>query len=251
MPFVHPLWGPLHLGRSKRSVHTPKSLAKRDKVSAYLDTLPDAPPICDYTSGIITWGQMMNDTIGDCTCAAAGHLIQDWTAAAGSEVTIPDTAVLSAYEAVGGYVPGKESTDNGAQISDVLNYFQNTGIGGYQITAHAEVNLTQMRVQQGLYTFGGLDLGINLPLSAQNQVGDTWDFVNDTPDEPGSWGGHSVAAVYYSSTGVDCVTWGALQHMTWRWFMYYCEEAHAMIFPQWKPPVDVSQLVSDLSQVGT
>jgi hypothetical protein len=33
-----------------------------------------------------TWAMMDNDQIGDCTCAAAGHLIMEWTAAAQSKM---------------------------------------------------------------------------------------------------------------------------------------------------------------------
>ena len=37
---------------------------------------------------------MLNDSIGDCTCAAAGHLIMEWTANAGKEV-VPADGVLA------------------------------------------------------------------------------------------------------------------------------------------------------------
>jgi len=46
------------------------------------------------------------------------------------------------------------------------------------------------------------------------------------------------------------VTWGALQMATWRWFMYYVDEAQACISPNWKSPVPVADLVSDLQAVG-
>jgi hypothetical protein len=232
-------------------------MARAFALHDFLATLPDAPNIFDNTSGILDWGMMENDKLGDCTCATGGHLIQAWTAASGreKEVTVPDAAVQTAYEKACGYVPGVPSTDQGGEISAVLEYFRNVGIGGYKISAHAEVNLTQLRVQQAMYVFGAIDLGIALPMSAQAQVGGMWDIVDNQVTgaaAPGSWGGHSVPAVYYSPRGVDVVTWGAIQAMTWRFFMYYVDEAHACISPDYsQSPVPVNQLVADLAEAGS
>lgn len=253
-PYIHPTRGPLHLGVSAPTVVTPKRLARAFLVHSFLDTLPVAPDTFDNTNGILDWGMMLNDNLGICTCAACGHLEQAWTAASGAEVTVPDSAILTEYEQACGYNPADPNTDQGGQIGTVLDYFRDTGVGGYKITAHALVNMTQIRVQQAMYVFGGLDLGIALPITAQQQVGNVWDIVDNaqSPEaQPGSWGGHSVAAVYYSPDGVDVVTWGLIQRMTWQFFMYYVNEAQACISPQWNPPVDVSQLLSDLQEVDT
>jgi len=253
-PFIHPTRGPLHLGRPSVSPRSRKMMAKAFLMHEFLNQLPEAPEVCDDTSGILNWGQMLNDRLGLCTCAACGHLIQGWTAKSGKEVTVPDSAILTEYEQACGYNPADPSTDQGGIIASVLDYFRDTGVGGHKIAAHAEVNLTQMRVQQALWIFGGLDLGVALPITAQDQVGEVWDvvdFAQSSEAQPGSWGGHSVAAVYYSPNGVDCVTWGQIQRMTWRFFMYYVEEAHACISPDWKGgPVPLDQLSSDLASVG-
>ncbi|HWZ75935.1 MAG TPA: hypothetical protein VNX87_05325, partial [Candidatus Sulfotelmatobacter sp.] len=45
----------------------------------------------------------------------------------------------------------------------------------------------------------------------------------------GSWGGHAIPVVAYDSRGVTCVTWGALQSMTWSFWEAYCEEAYAIL----------------------
>ena len=200
---------------------------------------------------------MMNDRLGCCTCSTAGHMIQTWTAQAHNEVTVPDAAILAAYEAVGGYIPGNDSTDNGARITDLLNYFRDVGIGGHKISAWAEVNITQQRIQQAVYLFDAVDVGLELPISCQSQIGldKTWDIVdyNVTGDAaPGTWGGHSVPVVKYDPTGLWCVTWGQLQKMSWQWFMYYTDECYAAISTDDKIfPVSVDQLVTNLRQVGT
>jgi len=250
--FVHPTRGSLHLGRSAVSPRTHKTMAKAFLLHDFLSTLPTPPPVLDNTAGITVWGEFLNDNLGDCTCATCGHMIQSWTAVSGSEVTVSDSAVLTEYEQACGYNPSDPSTDQGGVISNVLDYFRDTGVGGYKISAHAEVNLTQLRVQQAVEVFGAVDLGIQLPISAQNQIGSVWDFVNNTPDQPGGWGGHSVPVVKYDATGVWVVTWGALQQATWRWFMYYVDEGHAAISPQFtKSPVPIADLISDLQAVGT
>lgn len=255
IPFVHPEFGPLHLGRPSASPRTKNSVKRALTMHEFLIELPLPPASFDNTNGITDWGQMENDHLGDCTCAALGHLIQAWTSASGPEVTVPDSAILKAYQDSCGYDPANPASDQGGIIRNVLDYFRKVGVGGYQITADAEVNITQMRVQQAIYIFGGLDVGVELPIAAQSQTGLLWDIENyDASGDaaPGTWGGHSVAVVKYDPTGVWCVTWGLLQKMTWRWLMYYCDEAYAAISPLYtKSPVPVGQLVQDLQAVGS
>jgi len=216
-----------------------------------LVSLPDPPPTIDKTFGITDWGMLGNDNAGDCTCAAAGHMIDSWTASAGAPILVGTDCVIAAYSAITGYNPTTGMNDNGAVITDVLNYWMQTGICGHQITAHAEVNITQLRIMQALYLFDAVDVGIELPASAQSQVGSLWDFPDGGPDAAGGWGGHSVPIVYADMYSLKCVTWGALQSMTWRWFEYYCDEAHGCLSPdQTSFPVDMGDLPSDLQQVG-
>ena len=250
-PFLHPDLGPLHLGRLSVSPRNHKTMAKAFVLHDFMATLPIPPPADDNTDGLTAFGMMLNDNEGDCTCATCGHMIQVWSVSNGPEITVPDSAVQTAYEQACGYNPADPSTDHGGIITNVLDYFRDTGVGGHKISAHAEVNLTQLRVQQAIYTFGAVDVGIQLPVSAQSQVGMLWDFPDGGPDAAGGWGGHSVPLVKYDATGLWCVTWGTLQKMTWRWLMWYCDEAHACISPDWDSPVQTDYLVEDLAQIGS
>jgi hypothetical protein len=64
--------------------HDPRTLLMAKYV---LPGLPPPPPTQDWGSKVgANWGMMGNDKIGDCTCAAAGHLVMDWTANTGKEV---------------------------------------------------------------------------------------------------------------------------------------------------------------------
>jgi hypothetical protein len=254
--FTHPVTRqPVKLGRTLARRNA-KSRLRAARLHSFLSTLPTAPTSADYTFGITSWGMMKNDSLGDCTIAGPGHMIQSWTASSGSEATVPDSVILGAYEAWDGYVNGDPSTDNGGDILTVCQDWQTNGLGGYGITAHAEVNMTQLRWQQGVYVFGGLNTGVQLPISAQSQVGSLWDVVGDgqTGDSaPGSWGGHCTAIVGYDTDGVTLVTWGALQRATWAFVMAYYDEAHAIISPNFKTPagINVSDLAADLQQIGS
>ena len=51
--------------------------------------------------------------------------------------------------------------------------------------------------------------------------------------KPGSWGGHAIPVVAYDSRGLIVVTWGALQGMTWSFWEAYCDEAYAILSPDY------------------
>lgn len=266
--------------KNVRKVHNPqvcklgRRYVRRDSrtfaLSKYLrpGILPPAPPAVDWTAGVDDWPDknkdfwpmMLNDKIGDCTCAAAGHMIQCWTASRGSECIADDSDIELAYEAVSGYEPGKPSTDSGAVEIDVLNYWRKTGIAGHKIDAYAAVEVANAaQVKQSVYLFGGLYIGLALPLSAQNQeVWDTtlWGRVTGSA-APGSWGGHAVPILGYDELGLTCITWGAEKRMTWSFFARYCDEAYAPLSQDWinvrgvdPNGFDMATLQKDLQQIA-
>lgn len=199
--------------------------------------LPAAPASVSWSAKIGTLGEMLNSELGDCTCAAAGHMIQGWTGNAyGEPVILQDQDILLAYEAVGGYIPGDPSTDNGAVEIEVLNYWRNNGLGpaGHKIAAYASVNVKdETELTQAINLFGGIYVGVALPISAQSQIGGVWDVTSGSNSSPGSWGGHAIPILDYDQDTFTCVTWGALQKMTWAFFLAYCDEAYALITPDW------------------
>src|SRR5471030_1119123 len=103
----------MKLGKSA-PVHDPRTLMLANYINTA--TLPPAPPQFYYGTdiGAAAWGMMGNDKIGDCTCAAAGHLIMEWTDANHNLVTPPDQDIISAYAAITGYDPVTGLNDNGA-----------------------------------------------------------------------------------------------------------------------------------------
>jgi hypothetical protein len=190
--------------------------------------LPEAPPELDLADTVAEWPMYANDRLGDCTCAAAGHMIEAWTGEAGGPVVaIDEDAVLEAFDAV------KVSDGHGefgANELTVLGYWQGSGFGGHKIGAYAEIPVfdpTVVRV--GCFLFSGLYIGLQLPVSAQRQ--EVWDWEGNLagPNAPRSWGGHAVNVVQYDADGLTVVTWGSLKKMTWSFWERYCDEAYCLI----------------------
>jgi hypothetical protein len=199
------------------------------------DGLPTPPVKAEYTTKVATWPMMKNDSVGDCTCAAAGHMIEQWTTYAGLPFVPNDDQVLAAYSAVSGYDAKTGADDNGAVLTDVLNYWRGTGIAGHKIVAYAALEPKNHRqVEDALYLFGNVYIGLALPVSAQGQK--VWCVPAEGPHgpgAPGSWGGHAVPVVAYDPHGLTVVTWGALQRMSWYFFETYCDEAYAVLSQDW------------------
>lgn len=207
----------------------------------YLDTttLPNLSGITvDWASKVPSWPMFLNDQIGDCTCAAAGHIIEAQTAYASTEFSISDDDVLTAYSAITGYVPGDPSTDTGAAVQDVLQYWHDAGIGGHSIGAFAAItNFTNVwLLRQALDIFGTVYLGINCPESALEQfrAGEVWSYVPSSPIA----GGHAICLQRQYPVGhtygvMDVITWGQIHPMTFNFVRNYVEEAWVVISPDW------------------
>lgn len=230
------------------------------KMAKYLKglELPPLPVAAAWSVGVKNWPMDMNDQIGDCTIAGAVHLQQLWTAMASDEVVAADDKVLSAYEAVSGYNPSDPSTDQGADLLTVLNYWRNTGINGRKILAYVQIDPKNiMHVQYGIHLFGGLYCGVQLPLTAQTQS--RWVIVPAAGGQadPGSWGGHCIPLVDYDQTELTCVTWGSKIDMDYDWWKMYADEAYAIISPDWfngdrESPAgfDMAALTADLQALA-
>ena len=205
------------------------------KLARYFTTgLPAPPPSADWTMGATSWGMMMNDGLGDCTIAGVAHAIQVFTANTGTMVTVPDSTIESYYAKWDGYVAGDPETDNGGCELDVLNDWKKNSFAGNALMAFADPkpgNLDEVR--QSIALFGGVYIGLSLPLTAQTQ--DVWDVAPDAGGdaEPGSWGGHCVFVPKYDAQSFTCITWGQLKTMTAAFWNKYCDEAHTLLAADW------------------
>ena len=238
----------------------PKRDPRTLRLAAYMGPQLAPPPAAvKWSYKARDWGMMLNDQIGCCAIAGPAHQIQAWTANSGTQFTVPDEMILQMYSRVGGYVPGRPETDGGCIMLDVMNTWKTLGVDMHQIGAYATCNpKNQTLVRQAMFMFGGLQLGLSLPIAAKDQK--IWSiprFPKLHPQyAPNSWGGHAVYAVDYDENYVTCVTWGELKKMTWGFFLAYCEEAYASLSTDWfsgkqKAPngFDLARLTRDLSSI--
>jgi hypothetical protein len=244
----------------KLGKHAPRHDRRTLKLADYLRPKVNAPkPAVDWSELVARWGMMQNDSIGDCTCAAAGHMIEVWTSQARPpSITVPDQEIIAAYSAISGYDRGNPATDQGAIELDVLKYWRTTGIGAHRILAFAGLEPGELdHVKISVELFGGCYVGLALPISAQTQS--VWSLPPGGPTgnaAPGSWGGHAVPVVAYDPFGLTVVTWGMKKRMTWSFWRAYCDEAYAILSEDWINSMGVNpegfalgQLNADLAGV--
>jgi hypothetical protein len=197
----------------------------------YIDRarLPEPPDVLDVTTHVTDWPMYANDRIGDCTTAAAAHMIEAWTAESrGAAVEVTESSVLAAFGRV--KIVDPLTGEEGAVELDVLRDWRKHGVGHHRIGAFARVSVhDHLLVRTASWLFGGLYIGLALPLSAQSQQ--TWDWNGSLSgdDRPGSWGGHAVDVVRYSHGSLTAVTWGRLQDLTWSFWDRYVDEAYCIL----------------------
>ena len=203
-------------------------------VSKYIkkEHLAGVPEKHDWTKKKRTsWGMMDNFNIMDCTCAAAGHMIECWTANSSTEHVIRDKAIVDAYIALSGYDAATKKNDTGVFAIDTLKYWRKNGIGNHKIKAFATIDhRNQDFVMAGIYFFGGIYVGLQLPNSIKGQ--DVWEVMPGGlkgNNEPGSFGGHAVTVLAYDSKHLTCISWGVEKKMTWEFWDTYCDEVYAII----------------------
>lgn len=208
------------------------------RLASYLDAqrLPASPPARDWTREVKRFPMYLNDHVGDCTCAAAAHMMTTWAANHGQVLEASTEAVLQAYADVGGWKAEDPSTDRGAQMIDVLRYWRATGIDGVKIHAYAQLDTTNRKhIEAGVNLFGGVYVGADLPRAAQNQT--IWDVappgVWSRDYDRGGWGGHAMALVGYSRTAVMLATWGGIKLATWEWLYSYVSESWIVLDELW------------------
>jgi hypothetical protein len=227
------------------------------KLGKYLKNgLPAPPPEKDWTKGITKWGMMLNHEHGDCTIAAAAHAVQVWSTHTSGEITVPDSVILEHYEKWDGYKRGDPSTDAGGVELDVLNNWQKTDFDKHKLIAYADPSHADLgEIRQAITLFGGVYIGLALPLTAQTQ--EIWDVVPDGGKhaKPDSWGGHAVFVPKYDKHTFTCITWGALKTMTLAFWKEYVDEAHALLSHDWMKTkgspsgFNLTELKSDLELI--
>jgi hypothetical protein len=230
------------------------------RFGAYLTPELAAPPVAqDYGAKVASWPMYGNDQYGDCTCAAAGHMIQSWTANAATEFSPTDESVLRFYEHFVGDPP---PPDQGCDMLSVLNYWRSTGLDRRKITAFASIQLqNQTQAQNAIYLFGSLYIGVALPNFATqgDMLTVPWVVPSTGPvgdAAPNQDNGHCIPAVGYDATNLYIVTWGEVKSMSWGFYNAYADESFAVISKDFIGPAgtdpagfNMAALEADLKQI--
>jgi len=216
-------------GGKPKAIKDPRSFKVTDYLAMHQLQIPDAH---DWTAVKKSeWGVFGNDTLENCTCAAAGHMIKCWTANAGAEFEITDEAILNTYIALSKYNPITHENAEGVYMIDALKYWRKKGIDQHRIRVFATVPPDRREiVKASIYLFGGIYVGLLLPLSSKHQ--EIWEVKPGglTGDnEPYSLGGHAVAILAYDEEYLTCITLGEEKKMTWDFWESYNDEAYAII----------------------
>ena len=194
--------------------------------------LPSPPAAVSYGTKVPTWPMYYNDQYGDCTCAAAGHMIQNWTANAAAEVTVPPDSVLSFYEHFVGTPP---PPDRGCNMLSVLKYWRRDGLGDHKVLAFTTLELqNQEQAQSATWLFGSVYIGVSLPdfATTGDMLAVPWVVPSGGPvgnAAPNPSNGHCIPAVAYDAENLYVVTWGEIKPMSWGFYNAYADEAYAVI----------------------
>jgi len=244
----------------------PKFDSRNLRFGTYVtSSLPTPPDSVDYSKAVKDWPMMGNRDTGDCTIAAAGHMIQEWTANSQSnEIIISDDDILNAYRDFVG-----NDLHASLHMLDVLDYWQNTGIGGHRIVGYTQLEENnQIQVEDSIQLFSNCYIGLALPDftlppkrpsdSPDKHVADLlaieWE-VRSPKDSQNPKNGHCVPAVAYDQRYLYVVTWGSKKRMSWQFYFTYMDEAYAVLSWEWikaNPPsgFDFASLQLDLQKIG-
>lgn len=205
---------------------------------------PTVPPAAvDYTKGMpANLGMMLNDKLGDCTCAAVYHAMQVWSFNAGKKmVTQPDSDVEELYIQACGYNPQVPGEGPGGNEQSVLTYLLKTGAPTgptgatrQKIAAFVEVDPRNLNdVKQTIVDCGLAYIGFNVPQSVQppgEPPPAVWNYV---PSQSNIIGGHAVVLAGYNAQGARVISWGQYYTMTWEFFAHFVDEVYAIADAGW------------------
>jgi len=207
-------------------------------------TLPPPPAQANWTTGMPNnLGMMLNDTLGDCTCAAFYHALQVWSAnAAGGIQTQPDGDVEKLYILACGYNPRVGGEGPGGNEQHILTYLLKTGAPfgpsgqtKHKIAAFVEIDPRNTDdVKRAIVDCGVAYIGFNVPQyivpappATPPQI---WDVQNTNN---AIVGGHAVVLAGYTAAGARVISWGQYYTMTWTFFAKYVDEVYAIADPTW------------------
>lgn len=205
----------------------PIAVGPRLRLSNYLTKMPETPPAsCDYTpkarpslSNIFG-----NDSLGDCVIAAGYHIVGLATGNADGLFVPTMAQVLGDYSAIGGYVAGEASTDQGCDPNVAAAYWAANGFAnGTRLTGWLALDPTNiLEIKIAMHLFENLFPGFECPDKWIGPFPSGDGFEWDVAGDPDPANGHQVCAGGYGPAGATIDTWGMLGTLTWPAIAEYC-----------------------------
>ncbi len=188
----------VRLGGRRRPIAPSIALNARHILRADLPAPPSSTNYRTAASKALR-AMLMNDSLGDCVCAGRGHRIGVNTANAGAPFVYTDAMVLADYEAIGGYVPGDDSTDQGCDMATAANYGVSHGYAdGSKDVGWLSIDATnKTEVMQMIYLFETIDFGVELPDAWISPFPSADGFVWGVAGAPDPQNGHCFEGVDY------------------------------------------------------
>ena len=216
-----------------------------------VNPLPVAPRTLDHTVGVKGFAMYGNDRYGDCTFAGMTNL-----RAADAHLLAETETWPSAQQVIDAYLAYTGGQDEGAVEADLLLAWRRQPILGATIAGYAPLHVSQhATLKSAMALFGGAYVGVQVPAPAMTQfrMGQPWHLTGTRADNDIE-GGHCVPLLGYAAEGPLCVTWGHVQHISWKWWDRYADEAWAVLtheFVAAKPGlVDVAAMQADIAKLG-
>jgi len=207
--------------------------------------LTPPPPSADNTKGMpANLGMMLNDTLGDCTCAAVYHAIQVWTfntTQGKSMDTEPNSDVEKLYQLACGYNPNTPGEGPGGNEQHVLKYLLKKGapLGpagktANKIAAFVEVDPRNVDdVKRTINDCGVAYIGFNVPANIMPPNAEPPAVWTVDPSNSKIIGGHAVVLAGYDANGARVISWGQYYTMTWDFFAKFVDEVYAIADQDW------------------
>jgi len=220
-------------------VRKPQHVALSDHLSMAAAWQP-VPHGWEFAVPLSEMSVLGNDQYGCCAEAGAYGLAQIQSAnSTPDDPIVPTTEqVLELYGAVTGFNAGDPGTDQGTVLTDLLDYWKNTGFEvtrrsgkreTSQIIGWATLDISSFaQLRWAAYTFGCSYLGINCPQRCEDDT-DNWDFGPGLPIA----GGHCIVQAGEGSLGGKMRSWGLFIPASTAFMGAYIDEGHVVVTKEW------------------
>lgn len=257
----------VHVGGRKRPKETRETHPHLFRALRAI-SLPTAPDFDNTALAKTALSDILgNDTLGDCTAAGAGHIVDSATADAEAPAVITRDQCIAFFSQSTGYNPADPSTDQGGDEITVCTSWQQKGYDGKG--AHAIAGWAALTDEQLADAAFVKSVAWLFPLYFGIELADGWTqisgdgFVWDVGAPPDPNDGHCVVGLGGNSKGILIDSWGYVGTITYAAIAQFCaSKAGGNLFAILTPELidkaknlapsgfDYDQLLADLQDMG-